>query len=145
VVLFGQGAREGSPTELIDVAGVAPGPLGRCQSSSPGKGSLPGRCWAQRWAVSPVVSYGYEMVATEVPQVPSKRKTLVGDLVRKFISGRSEVSVMQMSRLVPSPVVPQVPEQGVSTGKKFVTAPIFKGVSKVVPHYNRGVTAEVVG
>ena len=67
------------------------------------------------------------MVATEVPQVPSKRKTLVGDLVRKFISGRSEVSVMQMSRLVPSPVVPQVPEQGVSTGKKFVTAPIFKG------------------
>jgi hypothetical protein len=95
-----------------------------------------------------VVSYGYEMVATEVPQVPSKRKTLVGDLVRKFISGRSEVSVMQLSRLVPSPVVPQVPEQGVSTGKRFVTAPIFKGRAPLKSWRNcrgSGVTVEFVG
>jgi hypothetical protein len=41
---------------------------------------------------------------------------------------------MHMSRLVLSPVVPQVPEQGVPTGKKFVTAPMFKGGSKVVPY-----------
>ncbi|KAK9922790.1 hypothetical protein M0R45_031237 [Rubus argutus] len=43
------------------------------------------------------------MVATEVPQVPSKRNSLVGDLINRFISGRSAVSVVQLSRSVPSP------------------------------------------